>query len=288
MVRRISVVSQKGGVGKTTVSVTLAVAMARRMAKGRRLLFIDGDPSGNSTASLTGGQSPSTPGLTEVLLDDSLEPEDLEEIVRQSIRPSRYPGIDLLPSHRSLVNCAILLTNEPGRENRLRNALDALGDSYDVVLIDSSPAETLVSWNAIHAAEELIIPVDLAGVYSIMGLAAVEETIARIRRHCAHPTLAVIGLVLTRVIKSAAARELEAQLRQSYGKLVFTSTIPFAPQVPLAEAHFQTVLEFAPRSAAALAFEALTMEVLGNHGRKPRVSARSHSVGTGKRKRRAS
>jgi chromosome partitioning protein len=288
MQRRIAIASQKGGVGKTTVAVTLAVGIARRLKKGQGgLLFIDSDPSGNSTANLLSGKLPNKPGLTEILLDDSPKLEELGKIVQEAIRPSRYPGIDLLPAHRSLAHCAAWLADQPGRENRLRNALSTLDGGYSLVLIDSSPAETLVTINAIHAAEELIVPVDLAGVYSVMGLAAIEETITRIKRHCAHPTLALIGLVLTRVMKGRPARELEAQLRSSYGELVYSTLIPFASQVPLAEAHFQTVLEFAPKSPAAVAFEALITEVLG-HGRNARLPARSRSVETGKRKRRAS
>lgn len=286
--RRIAIVSQKGGVGKTTVGTTLAVGIARRLKRGQRLLFIDADASGNSTANLLSGKLPGNPTLTDVLLDDSTEVDELAAVVQEAIRPSRYPGIDLLPAHRSLSDCTVWLTDMAGRENRLRNALDTVGDPYAIALIDSSPAETLVSVNAIHAAEELITPVDLAGVYSVMGLAAVEETIARIKRHLRHPELALIAIVLTRVMKNRASRELEQQLRETYGDLVVRSTIPFATQVQVAEAHFQTVLEFAPKSTAAAAFEALVTEVLGNHGRKSRVASRSSSVNARTRKRRAS
>ena len=285
--RRIAIVSQKGGVGKTTVAVTLAVGIARRLKKGQKLLFIDSDPSGNSTANLLGGRVPNKPGLTEVLLDDSPKLEALGKIVQEAIRPSRYPCIDLLPAHRSLAHCAAWLADQTGRENRLRNALSTLDDAYTLLLIDSSPAETLVSINAIHAAEELIVPVDLAGVYSVMGLAAVEDTIARIKRHCAHPTLALIGLVLTRVMKNRPAADLEgnfAKLRR-FGLLNrHPVRVPSSP----CRSHFQTVLEFAPKSPAGMAFEALVTEVLGTHERKTRVPARGGSIEPRKRKRRAS
>ena len=87
--RTIAVVNHKGGVGKTTTALSLAVGMARRLRKGRRLLVIDGDSQGNATTTLLDGKAPNKPTLTQVLLDDV--------DVSEAIRPSRYPGIDLLP-----------------------------------------------------------------------------------------------------------------------------------------------------------------------------------------------
>jgi chromosome partitioning protein len=262
--RTIAVVNHKGGVGKTTTALGLAVGLARRLRKGRRLLFIDGDAQGNASTTLLDGKAPNKPTLTAILLDDS--------DVAEAIRPSRYPGIDILPADPSLADCTVWLADQIGREQRLRTALETVGDPYDLVIIDAPPAMSLVSVNILHAVEELVVPVD-AGAYAVMGLARLSETVEKIRRHLSHPALTIIGLVLTRVMKNRATRELEAQLRETYGKLVYDSVIPYSTHVELAAAHHRTVLEYAPKSPAAVATEALVREVLKNHGRK-RVNAR--------------
>jgi chromosome partitioning protein len=238
--------------------------MARRLRKGRRLLFIDGDAQGNATTTLLDGKAPNRPTLTQVLLDDA--------DVSEATRPSRYPCIDLLPADQTLADCTVWLADQIGREQRLRTALQSVGDPYDIIIVDAPPAMSLVSVNILHAVEELLVPVD-AGAYAVMGLARLQETVDKIKKHLAHPELSIIGLVLTRVMKNKPTRELEAQLRETYGSLVYQAVIPYAIQVELAAAHHRTVLEYAPKSPAAVAFEALITEVLGNHGRK-RINAR--------------
>jgi chromosome partitioning protein len=267
-VRTLALVNHKGGVAKTTTALGLSVGIARRLRKGRRLLIIDSDAQANTSANLLDGKAPNKPTLTEVLLED----DNPSEAIREAIRPSRYPGIDLLPANSSLADCTVWLADQSGREQRLRNALQTISDPYDWVILDAPPAMSLVTVNAIHAVDELLVPVD-AGAYAVMGLARLQETVTRIQKHLAHPELQIIGLVLTRVMKNRPTRELEAQLRETYGSLVYRTTIPFATQVELAAAHHRTVLEYAPKSPAAVAFEALITEVLGNHGRK-RVNAR--------------
>jgi chromosome partitioning protein len=267
--RTIAIVNHKGGVGKTTTALNLAVGLARRLRKGRRLLFIDGDAQGNASTTLLDGKAPNKPTLTHVLLDDA----DATE----AVRPSRYPGIDILPADPSLADCTVWLADQIGREQRLRTALQPLGDPYDLVIIDAPPAMSLVSVNILRASESLLVPVD-AGAYAVMGLARLQETVEKIRKHLAHPELTIIGLVLTRVMRNRATRELEAQLRETYGKLVYEATIPYSTHVELAAAHHRTVLEYAPKSPAAVATEALISEVWRNHGRKRGNARRSRRV----------
>jgi chromosome partitioning protein len=265
--RRIAVINHKGGVGKSTVAVGLSVGLARRLRKGRRLLFVDGDSQGNSSSTLLDGKAPNKPTLTQVLLGDAKTWE--------AIRPSRCPGIDLLPADSSLANCTAWLADEIGREQRLRTALQEIGDPYDWVLIDAPPGVSLVSVNIVHACEELLVPIDLGG-YVEMGLQSLQEMVAKIRTHLAHPELAIIGLVLNRVMRNRPSREIEAELRAAYGSLVYSSVIPYAPQVLDAIRHHRTVLEHSPKSPAAEAFESLIAEVLTSHGRKKnRSQARS-------------
>jgi chromosome partitioning protein len=261
--RRIAVVNLKGGTGKTTTSLALAVGIANRLKKGR-VLFLDGDAQGNASTCLMDGATPRPPTLTEVMMD--------EADITEAIRPSRHPKIDIIPATTSLADCTAWLADQIGREQRLRTALQTVDDSYELAILDAPPALSLVSVNCLNAAEELLVPLE-AGLYSILGVARLQETIDKIKRHLANPDLHILSLVLQRVMKNRATRELEAQLRASYGKLVCSSVIPYSADVPLAEAHFRTVLEFAPKSPAAVAFEALITEVM-KHGRKKRGARR--------------
>jgi chromosome partitioning protein len=267
-VRTLAVVNHKGGVGKTTTALNLAVGIARRLKKGRRLLFIDGDSQANATATLLDGKAPNRPTLTQVLMDD--------DDVHEAIRPSRCPGVDLLPADSTLADCTVWLADQIGREQRLRAALQSVGDPYDLIIVDAPPAMSLVSVNILHAVDQLVVPVD-AGMYSVMGLAKLQETVDTIRKRLSHPDLCIVGLVLTRVMKNRPTRDLEAQLRQTYGPLVYKSVIPFSPQVEVAACHFRTILEYAPKSPVAVAFEALVTEVLGN-GRKRASTRRARGV----------
>ena len=115
--RKLALVNHKGGVGKTTTALGLAIGVSRRLRKGRRVLFIDGDSQGNASSTLLDGKAPNKPTLTQVLLDEA----DASE----AIRPSRCPGIDLLPADSTLADCTVWLADQIGRENRLRTALRA-------------------------------------------------------------------------------------------------------------------------------------------------------------------
>jgi cellulose biosynthesis protein BcsQ len=137
----------------------------------------------------------------------------------------------------------------------------------------------------LQAVSELVVPVD-AGIYSVMGLERLQEMVELVKRHLAHPDLAITTLVLSRVMTNLATRELETQLRETYGKLVAASAIPDSVQVEKAAAHHRTVLEYPPKCSAALASEGLVAEVL-NHGRKRGNAGRTRQVNGARSKRRA-
>ena len=256
--------NQKGGTSKTTCSLALAVGIARRLRKGR-ILFLDLDSQGNSTTNLLEGAAPERPTLTEVIMD--------EVDITEAIRPSRHPKIDIIPATSSLAECTAWLADQIGREQRLRTALQSVEHAYDFAILDTPPALSLVSVNALNAAEELLVPLEAGSFYSILGVAQLQQTIDKIKRHLANPDLHILSLVLQRVMKNRATRELDAQLRTTFGKLVCSTVVPYSSDVPAAEANFRTVSEYAPKSPAAVAFEALVTEVM-RHGRKKRDTRR--------------
>jgi chromosome partitioning protein len=252
-VRSIAVVNLKGGSGKTTTALCLAVGSARRK---RRVLLIDSDPQANASLTMLEGATAEEPTLGHVLLDQAE--------VTEAIRPSRVKRVDILPADARLADAALLLAEQLGRERRLRSALRAVEGDYDLVIIDVAPQLNLVTINVLNAAGELVVPVD-AGLYSIVGLGRLEETIGQVRRFLDNPELRIAGLLLTRTHHNKATKDLERQLRDAYGELVYRTTVPHSVRVEEAHARHRTVLEWAPKSPPALAYDRLLMEVL-NHG----------------------
>lgn len=266
--RTIAVANLKGGCMKTTTCLHLAYGMSRRLRRGRKLLVVDGDSSGNASIQLLDGKQAAGATLGDVLLDLA-HPND-------AIQPSRIEGVDVLPADASLADCLGSLVDATGRERRLRIALEKVQDGYDVCIIDAPPQLSLVSVNCLHGCDEVLVPVE-PGYFAAVGLAALTEVIQRIRRYLSHPELRVISLVLSRVMPHRASKELETQLRGAYPDLVSAAVIPYDVKVELAQLRHRTVFETNPRSKIALAFEALVEEVIRN-GRKSGRARRRHPV----------
>jgi chromosome partitioning protein len=246
--RRIALASQKGGVGKSTTAACLAVGLARR---GRTVLAVDCDGQANLTWTLTGGRGAEGPTLAEVLMRQA----DAED----AIRPTEISGLELLPADGSLAGVNVALVPELGRDTRLRSAMAAVAARWDFVILDTGPSFNVVLANALVYSSEVIAPVD-PGVYAVLGLVALEETIGEVR-DAYGADLRLSGLLLTRVTRSNVVRDIEAELRSRYGDRVFAATIPASSKVEEAATRGQTVLDWAPKSPAALAYDQLVSEV---------------------------
>jgi chromosome partitioning protein len=263
--RSLAVINAKGGVLKTTTALSIAAGMAMQ-AKGKRqkpILLVDADPQAHSTLILCEREAES-PTLREVLMDEA---EALE-----AIRPTRIKGLDILPAAGDLAACTTLLQDETGRELRLRRALRSIERRYSCAIVDSAPQVTLVTMAILRGVNELIVPVD-ASLFALSGLGKLRDIVSDVRRLLDHPELTIIGLLLVRARADRQTRDLESQLRQAHGSLVYRTTIPFAPVVDQAHCAYRTVIEWAPTSAVSLAYGKLIGEI--NHGRKKRRGGRA-------------
>jgi chromosome partitioning protein len=261
--RSIAVVNLKGGSGKTTTSLSLAVCAASR---GLRVLLVDGDPQANATMVMLDGEPVAGPTLTSLMLG---EVQASDVILR-----TRVENLDLIPSDRSLADAAVELSDQLGRESRLRRAMRPVTGCYDLVFIDAAPELNIVGVNVLNYAGDLLVPVD-PGLFSIAGLTRLEDTIREVSIHLENTDVRIAGLVLTRTHNNKATKDLEGQLREVYGSLVCQTTIPHSVRVEEAHARHRTVMEFAPRSAPAVAYDRLTTEVLG-HGEAGSRNAEKH------------
>ena len=246
----LAVISEKGGTGKTTTVLNVAGELARL---GQRVLVVDCDPQGNASLVLLQGAKPERPTLAHVL-------GGLAEI-GDAIRPTRFDRLSLLPGEALLSDAALQLASELGREKRLRIALASVAGDFDYIVCDSPPTRSVLTINVLNAANDVIVPVD-PGLFSLAGIGQLQSVMEDVRKYLDNPGLRLLGLVLTRIVKNNVAGDVERQLREMFGDVVFASVIPNNVKAEEAHSRGEPVTTYAPKSPAAKAYAALVKEIL--------------------------
>jgi len=245
--KRIGVVNQKGGVGKTTTAVNLATYLA---LLDRRVLLVDLDPQGNATSGLGVDPGPPGTGAAAVLLDDA-DPRT------QKIHLDSY-GLDLLPAGEGLVAATAELLDDPFR---LRNSLAALDGEYDFVLYDAPPSLGPLTINVLTAAEGLIVPLQTE-YYALEGIARLVETVEKVRS-ALNPPLRIVGIVLTMYDgRTLLSQQVEQNAREHFGDRVFKTVIPRSVRLSEAPSYGEPIARYAPTSTGAQAYGRLAAEVI--------------------------
>jgi chromosome partitioning protein len=211
--RRIAVANQKGGCGKTTTAVSLALCL---QDMSNRVLLVDMDPQGSSTQSLHPDKDSFERTVYDLLVDgDSLS---ADVVIRKAER-----NLDLLPASVVLSTAEQLLAGLPGREERLRRVVDSVSGDYDFVVIDSPPNIGLLTFNAIMAAKEIIIPVD-PSLFSLQGVGRVVEALELVRSINGHSTEYRI-LPTMYDSRTRISREILSTLKRRFGDSCFRTVI---------------------------------------------------------------
>jgi len=252
--KTIAVVNQKGGCGKTTVSINLASALAEA---GQRVLLVDMDPQSHCAVGLAVPEEQIEQSIYDVLISRSRnEPIKLTEILWQiSDRLELAPAsIDLSAFEQQMVGI-----NE--REGCLREALDDMKDSYDYTIIDCPPAVSLLTFNALMAATDVIVPVE-TGYFALHGLSKQLETLSILSRRCDRQ-VNVRVLASMYDIRTKMAREILADLRSRFGDKMFDTIICFNTKIKEASSFGQPISEYDPSSKGRKDFSALVEEILG-------------------------
>jgi chromosome partitioning protein len=251
MKRVIAVANQKGGVGKTTTAVNLTASLA---ATRRRALLIDLDPQGNATTGSGVDKSKLERGTLEVLLGESS--------AQDAIMPMEVPGMFLLPANQDLTAAEVrLLALGPGRERKLRDALEPVREHYDVIFIDCPPSLNILTVNALVAADSVLIPMQCE-FYALEGLSALVATIEQIRG-AANPELEIEGILRTMYDpRNNLATEVSAQLLTHFGEKVFRTVVPRNVRLAEAPSFGRPVMHHDRESRGALAYLALAGELL--------------------------
>ncbi|MHC4438374.1 MAG: AAA family ATPase [Planctomycetota bacterium] len=252
--KTIAVVNQKGGCGKTTVSINLASALAEA---DQRVLLVDMDPQSHCAVGLAVPEEQIEQSIYDVLISRSRnEPIKLTEILWQiSNRLELAPAsIDLSAFEQQMVGI-----NE--RESCLKEALYDVKDSYDYTIIDCPPAVGLLTFNALMAATDVVVPVE-TGYFALHGLSKQLETLSILGRRC-DQQVNVRVLASMYDIRTKMAREILADLRGRFGDKMFETIVCFNTKIKEASSFGQPISEYDPASKGRKDFSALAEEILG-------------------------
>ena len=245
----LAIVNQKGGVGKTTTAVNLGASLA---LAGHPTLVIDADPQANATRSLDRAVGERRT-LYDVLVDDGVSLDDI-------VVETATPGLAVAPSSPGLAGAEVELVEVVGREARLRTAIERMGDRYSFVLIDCPPSLSLLSVNALVAAEGVIVPVQCEYL-SLEGLGHLNRTLQLVRARL-NPRLQITGLLMTMFDPRTNLSSLVVEeVGKHFPRERFTTVIPRSIRLGEAPSYGETIHQYAPHSPGALAYHALAGEL---------------------------
>jgi len=249
--RIIAMCNQKGGVGKTTTTINLGAALAEC---GRRVLLVDFDPQGALSVGL--GVNPHELDLTvyTLLMDRTTD-------VRDVVRRTGVPGLDLLPANIDLSAAEVQLVGEVAREMVLARVLRPVVDDYDVVLIDCQPSLGLLTVNALTAAHGVVIPLECE-FFALRGVALLVETIEKVKDRL-NPALQVDGILATMFdSRTLHSREVVARVVEAFGEQVFHTVIGRTVKFPDASVAAEPITQYASAHAGAAAYRQLARELI--------------------------
>lgn len=246
----ISVVNQKGGVGKTTTAVNLAAALAEA---GKFVLLVDLDPQGNATSGLGLKNDQLEKGLYHAIMG--------VDAVSSVALNTHHAGLRVVPATPDLAGANVELVSVEGREAKLSDILSEVSHAYDFILIDCPPSLGILTINGLVAADHILIPVQ-AEYYALEGLGQLLKTIDLVRENI-KPNLNILGAVLTMYdSRNRLSEEVFQELYKYFPNNIFRSVIPRTVRLAEAPSYGKSIFHYEPGGKGAKAYERLGREVL--------------------------
>lgn len=245
----ISVANQKGGVGKTTTSVSLSAIIAK---KGKKVLMIDMDPQGNGTSGL-GIDKNVKFSVYDVIID--------EVEIENTIQKTDIDNLDVCPSNINLAGAEVELVDMEEREHRLKTRLDKIKDKYDFIIIDCPPSLGLVTLNAFTASDSVLIPVQCE-YYALEGLGQLINTINLVKKHL-NKSLYIEGALLTMYdARTNLSNQVVKEVKRYFEDKVYKVVIPRNIKLSEAPSYGMPITLYDKRSKGAKCYEKLAKEFL--------------------------
>ena len=250
MAKIISLVNQKGGVGKSTSVINLSSYLA---ALGRYVLLVDIDPQANASSGIGINPREVSLGLYHALIGDVPS----EEVIHKT----NLFGCDIIPASPDLAGATIELVNTSNREFKLYEMLRRIRTDYDYILIDCPPSLGLLTVNGLVAADEVIVPVQCE-YYALEGLGQLLRTIELVKENLDSP-LKIKGALLTMYDRrNKLSRQVRKEVERNFDDYVFESIIPRCVKLAEAPSFGQSIFQYAPHSRGAKAYQNLAKEII--------------------------
>ena len=250
----ISIVNQKGGVGKTTTAINLGTALA---AIDKKILLIDLDPQGNLSTGIGVTEKQRKISVYDLIIQDSS--------IHQTIQETRIPNLKIIPSNINLSGIEFELATDEDRTNKLNNKINDLKEGYDFVLIDCPPSLGILTVNSLVASDSVLVPLQCE-FYALEGLAQLLRTIEKIKDNL-NPNLFLEGVILTMFdSRNRLSDDVVADAREHLGKKVFDTIIPRNVRLSEAPSHGLPAIIYDQKCVGSAAYIDLAKELINRLG----------------------
>ncbi len=251
----ISVVNQKGGVGKTTSAVNLVAALGQ---SGKRILLVDADPQGNTTSGYGVNKKNIKASSYDLLVGTAT--------IDQAIVKTQFKGVDIIPSDMNLAGAEIELISIENREQQFKKTLNLVRNNYDYIFLDCPPSLGLITLNALTASDTVLVPIQCE-YFALEGLSQLMATVRQVKR-LYNPILELEGVLLTMYDgRLNLTQQVVNEIKKFFANKLYKTVIPRAVRLSEAPSYGMPIQYYDPRSKGAAAYNDLAKEFLKNNRR---------------------